>query len=152
VEDVIERRGHVSAPVRSRSWQPRPHGSGIRVKDRKGLWNHPLRLRKPTETKCMVGVSLQGDPERPLCEALKVKPVFPCKPTEPCDTYQRKVANRECNQLKRKNVLQSTKVKGVGDLNLTSHTEMLFGVCTAGFLALLWSSISSVCSLLYVLE
>jgi hypothetical protein len=32
------------------------------------------------------------------------------------------------------------------------HGVTAFGVCPAGFLVLLWSSISSLCSFLYVLE
>lgn len=41
---------------------------------REGLWNCPLQLRKATEARCVAGVPLQGGQERPLCEAVKVRP------------------------------------------------------------------------------
>ena len=45
------------------------------IKDRlKGLQNLPLQLRKATKARCVSGVFLHGSPEKPLCEAVKVKP------------------------------------------------------------------------------
>ena len=38
------------------------------------LWNRPLWLRKATMVRHVAGGSLHGGEERPLCEAVKVKP------------------------------------------------------------------------------
>ena len=57
----------------SRTWQFETHGSGFRVKERReGLWNKAAKARHVSE------VSLHGVSERPLCEAVKVKPGLPC--------------------------------------------------------------------------
>lgn len=45
-----------------------------RIEERHG--GIPLWLRKAAEARPVSGVSLQGGPERPLCEAVKVKPVL----------------------------------------------------------------------------
>jgi hypothetical protein len=87
-----------------------------------------------TETKSMVGVSLEGGP---LCKAVKAKPVLPLKSQEVRDSrvlwYLPKKAANSGNSPRESSVLQSTKLKGVADLNLTSEMEIEFGVCTAGF-------------------
>ena len=69
-------RGHVLAPG-SRTWQLQPCGSGFGVKDRRnGLWNVPQCLKKVADA--VSGVSLNGGlVERPLCEAVKLKPGLP---------------------------------------------------------------------------
>ena len=70
---MIEWGCHVPVWEHSRTWQPQPHGSGFRVKDtRKGLWDVPPQLRKADEVKCVSGLPLHGDLERPLLEAVKV--------------------------------------------------------------------------------
>lgn len=38
----------------------------------KGLYNFPQRLRRITQTTCMLGMSLNRDPERPQCRVAKV--------------------------------------------------------------------------------
>lgn len=46
--------------------------------NRNGLWNLPLSLKKATEARPVSGVSLNGGlVERPLCEAVKLKPGLP---------------------------------------------------------------------------
>jgi hypothetical protein len=40
----------------------------------------PLQLRKSNDAGNVSGVSLHGDLERPLCEAVKVKPGLPWRP------------------------------------------------------------------------
>ena len=49
--------------------------------------------RKVAEARNVSGVSLHGGPERPLCEAVKVKSRLLSRPQmpDPLDTYQRKL-------------------------------------------------------------
>jgi hypothetical protein len=55
----------------------------IGTKDtRRGLWTLPLQLRKATEARHVLGVSLHGGPERPLCGAVKMKPELLWRPRE----------------------------------------------------------------------
>lgn len=68
----------------------------------------------------MSGVSLHGGPERPLDEAVKVNLGLLWRPQDVIDArvvghLSRKAAIREWNQSKRETLLQSTKLKGVGD-------------------------------------
>lgn len=73
--DIIEWAGHILAQERSKTWQLWRHG--FRIKDtRKRLWNLRLQLRKVTEVRYVTEMSLCGDPERSLCEVVKVKPGF----------------------------------------------------------------------------
>jgi hypothetical protein len=78
----------------------------------------------------MSGVSLHGGPEWPLCETVKVRPGLPWQPQEVRDArvigyLLRRAANSGTSPRER-SVLQSTKLKGVGDLRsaLTSVMEM----------------------------
>lgn len=55
----------------------------------------------------MARVSLHGSPEKPLCEAVKLKSGFPCRPQEIRDTrvvgyMSRRAANRDQNMPKGK--------------------------------------------------
>lgn len=92
----------------NRAWQLWSRGSGFRVKERsKRLEILPVRLRRATEARCVAGVSLCGGLERPLYEAMEVKPRFSWRPQNAEDVrtvryLPRKSANREWNQLKRK--------------------------------------------------
>lgn len=79
----------------------------------------------------MPEVSLHGGLERPLHEAVKLKPGLPQKSQDVGDAramgYRpRRAANRVWNQAKRAASLQSTELKGIGDLKspLTSDMEM----------------------------
>ena len=80
----------------------------------------------------MAEVSLHEGPERPLYEvAVKVKPGLPWRPQDVRDARTmeyllRETDNKELNPPKRKCVLQSINLKGVGDLKsiLTSDTKM----------------------------
>ena len=54
------------------------HNSGFRVKDRKdGVSDLPPHLKKATEARHVSRVSLNGGLERPLCEAVNLKPGLP---------------------------------------------------------------------------
>ena len=75
-------------------------------------------------------MSLNGDLERPLHKAVKLKPGWPWRPQDigdarPMGYLLRKTANREWNQHKRRGVLQSTKLKGVGDLKSILTPDMV---------------------------
>ena len=71
-EDVTE-QNPCSNRNNSRTWQLWSCGST--VKDRiKGLWNLPRQLKKTTEVRNVSVVSLNGGLERPMCQAVKVKP------------------------------------------------------------------------------
>lgn len=70
--------GQVPAPASRRWWWLGPCGSGFRVKDtRKGLLNLPPWLRKAAQSGLVPGVSLHRDTEKPLLEAVKLKPGLP---------------------------------------------------------------------------
>lgn len=96
------------APANNISWWLWLCGSGCKVKDtRKGSWTLLLWLGKAKEARHVSGVSLHGDLERSLCEAMKVKPGLPWRPQNVGDTravgyLQRRAANREWNQPMRK--------------------------------------------------
>ena len=92
------------AQANSRTRKLQPHGPGFRGKDtrqiRKGLQNLPPKPRKAAEARLVSGVSLNGGPERPLCETVKVKAVLPWRPQDVGDArtvgyLPRKAANRE---------------------------------------------------------
>lgn len=81
------KEGLCSAPASCRTLQFQPCDPGFRIKDRKkrkrekkALRNFPLKLRKATKAKCVTGVTLDGDLERPLCEAVNVNPGLPWRP------------------------------------------------------------------------
>ncbi|MGE9641895.1 hypothetical protein ACQP3J_33175, partial [Escherichia coli] len=62
-------------------------------------WNLPLWLKKAAEAMYVLGVSLHGGPERPLCEAVKVKSGLPWRPQDVGDArvigyLLRRAANR----------------------------------------------------------
>jgi len=67
-EDVIEQGGHVPAPASSRTRKLRPRGSGFRVNDRK---REDVDSLSEIKESCrgqpsVAGLSVRGDPERPL--------------------------------------------------------------------------------------
>ena len=65
----------MSASASSRTWQLQSCGPEFRVKERrKELCN------KATEARHVPGVSLNGGLERPLHEAVKLKPGLPWRP------------------------------------------------------------------------
>lgn len=59
IKDIIEQEDHVPVPTNSKTWKLYPHGSGLRVK----AW-----LRKVSEVRHMLGVSLNGSLERSFCK------------------------------------------------------------------------------------
>lgn len=66
----------------------------------------PPQFRKDPEARCVAGVSLQRGPERPLSEAVKVKPGFHWRPQDVGDAramryLPRRAADRVWNLLKR---------------------------------------------------
>jgi len=72
---------------------------------------------------------LHGNPERPLCEAIKVKPGFYWRPQavgydRVIGNLPKRAADKVWNQPKRKNMLQSTKLKGIGDLKSVLTLDM----------------------------
>lgn len=82
--NAIQGGDQVPVPASRRSWQLQSQGSStFRVKKNTGqkeLWNLPLLLQKSTEARSLAGESLQGGPERPLCETVKVKTGLHWKP------------------------------------------------------------------------
>lgn len=64
----------------------------------------------------MAGVSLHGGPEKPLCEAEKVKPGSPWIPPDVGDArivvhLSRRAANRQYNQPKREKCIEMNKAE-----------------------------------------
>ena len=64
----------------------------------------------------MSGISLNGGLERPLCEAVKLKPGLPWRPQNVGDAraigyLSRRAANREWNQPKRKKCVSVNKAE-----------------------------------------
>jgi hypothetical protein len=95
----------------------------------------------------------------PLYETMKVRHGLPWRPQDVRDArvmgYLPRIAdNREWNQPRETSVLQSTNLKGLGDLKsaLTSDTEMESLEFAQLVFILLWSSISSLCPISYDLE
>lgn len=76
----------VPDPTSSSTWQLWPHGSGFRVKKkkkRKGIWqSFSMTKESCWGHKYMSGMSLNGWPGKPLCEAVKVEPGFPWSPQD----------------------------------------------------------------------
>ena len=80
---------------------------------------------------CGRGVPAERPQETTLCEAVKVKPRLPWRPQDvrdarDLDTFQGKLLAGSGTSPRERNVLQSTKLKGVGDLKsiLTSDMEI----------------------------
>lgn len=85
-----------------------PTWSGFRFKDTrvKGLWSPLTPLKKASEARNVTGKSLHGGQERPLHEAMKVKPGLYWRPQDVGDDravvyLPRTAAHREWNQFKR---------------------------------------------------
>lgn len=93
-------------------------GSSFRImKDEgeRGLWNLRSQLRKAPEARHVAGEGLLRDPERPLNEAVKVKPEFCRRPQSVGNAttmgwLPRRAAHRECNQPRE--VLPSAELEG----------------------------------------
>lgn len=85
----------------------------------------------------MSGMSLHGGLEWPLCEAVEVKPGLTWNLQDVGDARVvgrlLRAADTEANQFKRE-VLHSTKLKGIGDLKRADirHGDAEYGVCLAG--------------------
>lgn len=74
------------------------------------LRNLPLQIRKITEAKHVSGKSTNGDLERPLCDAVKVKPGLPWETQNVRDArvvgyLLRKSAKREWNHPRKGSML-----------------------------------------------
>lgn len=81
------------------------------------MWNLPPKSRKAAETKFVAGVSLHGGPERPLSEAVKVKPGFPWRPQDVEDARAMRylpgrAADTEWNQTKREKYVNKAERSG----------------------------------------
>lgn len=95
----------------------------------------------------VVGQSLHGDPETPLCEAVKVKCALHQRPQDDRDArtirhLPRTAADRECdhpNSKKHATISKAGRVKPSKAFDI-KHEATGFGVCTAGF----WSCFYSV--------
>ena len=103
-------------------------------------------------------MSLNGELERLFCEDVKVKLGLPWDPKmlempELWVTFQEKLLTMSKNSLSERSVLQSTKLKGVGDLKRTLISDMKIEILEFAQLVfvLIWSSISSLYSLPYIL-
>lgn len=131
------------APANNRTWQLWPCGSGYRVKDtRKGLWNLLLWLGKGKKARHVSGVSLHGGLERPLCNAMKVKPGLPWRPQNVGDDravgyFQGEILTMEsahekevyCSQQRRKE-LEVWRALLTSDMEIQSleFAQLLFGL------------------------
>ena len=81
---------------------------GLRIEER-GYDGIFLLNKEATEARHVSGVSMNGGPERPLCETVKLKPILPQRSQDVRNIKDmayvlRKAANREWNQHKRKKV------------------------------------------------
>lgn len=115
------------------------------------LWDLPPRLRRATEAKCVAEESLHSGPEGPLCESVKVKPglfgyYMRLEMPEPKDTCQ--ATDTEWKQLKR----QKCAVTKAGRVESSQSSDIRLGVFPAGFAVWLWSSITWLSSLFFLLE
>ena len=97
-----------------------------------------LWLRKASEARHMSGVACHGGPERPLCEAVKMKPGLPWRPQDIGDArvmwyLPRRAANRVWNQPKRETHVAVNKAERSWGSEDIRHGDADFGVCPAGF-------------------
>ena len=77
----------------------------------------------------MLGMSLCGGPERPLCKAVKVKPGLPWRPQDVRDartmgTCQGELLSESGTSPGERSMLQSAKLKRVGDLKMVLTSDM----------------------------
>lgn len=115
----------------------------------------PLRLKKTTNVRPVSEVSLNEDLDS---QYMKLSLGLPWRTQEvlyarAMGYLQREAANTERKEPKRKSVLESTKLKRIGDLEYLdiSHGDVVWSL-PSWFLFLFWSSISSLYSIPYGLE
>ena len=103
------------------------------------------------------GQALHGVPERPLCEAVKVKPGLHQSPQDVGNVravrhWPRRALDREWNQAKKEKCAVGSQAEGVGPSKSTDirHKAIGFGVLFAGCCSLV--SMSSLCPHFFFLE
>jgi hypothetical protein len=103
-----------------------------------------------------MSLSLHGSPERLLYEIVKGRPRDSKRLDMPdlWDTCPGKLLPGSATSPRERSLLQSTKLKGAGELKntLISNMEMQSWEFASWFSVLLWSSLFSLGSLPYVLE
>jgi hypothetical protein len=99
----------------------------------------------------MIGISLHGGLERSVCGTLKVKPWRPqeVRDAKAVGYYQGKLLTGSRASLREGSVLKSTKLKCVEDVKrlMTSGRRRRVWSLPSWLSVLLWSSLSSLCSL-----
>lgn len=134
------RKPSPTAPSSNRTWQLQTRGaSNFRAKDiRKGFWNLPLCQRKATEARCISEMSLHRGLDRPLPGTMKVIDGLSWKLKDVgggrvMGYLPRKAADQVWISPRERTILQSAKVKGLGNLKsyLLSDGDAEFRVCHA---------------------